>query len=287
MSQGTEMLLFLGEGPEPFDPSLGGSSTSTYPRRYGYAWIGEVLAAGSRTTLKPGQRVFALAPHGDFHCLPESALRALPQNLPPERAVLAATMETAITCVWDSKIGLGDSVVVLGGGVVGLLITALAHRSGARVRLVEPIEKRRLLGKMLGAAEAVSPEDDMPGGGADIVIGATGNPAELDRAIAHAGQEARVVVASFYGQRRFPVDLGSQFHRKRLQLISSQVSSIPADRVARFSRNRRFELGISLLEDKRFHSILDPPIPFDEAPAVYRRIADQPGNTVQIVFSYT
>lgn len=286
ISQGTEMLLYSGEGPQPFDPSLDSQGAPTYPRRYGYAWIGEVEQSGPAARIQPGQRVFTLAPHGDYHCLPESELRLLPNNLPSERAVLCANMETAITCVWDSKMGLGDSVVVLGGGIVGLLIVALAHRAGARVLLVEPIEKRRNLGKILGADESVSPERDRPRGDADIVIAATGNPIELDRAIGHAGQEARIIVASFYGQRRFPVDLGSDFHRKRLRIISSQVSSIPSERAARWNISRRFELGVSMLGNEIFNSMIDAPIPFESAPELYKQMYNEPGNTLQSIFSY-
>src|SRR6516162_7456037 len=43
VSQGTELLLYRGEGPTPFDPSLDAPGKPTYPRRYGYAWVGEVV----------------------------------------------------------------------------------------------------------------------------------------------------------------------------------------------------------------------------------------------------
>lgn len=286
VSQGTEMLLYRGEGPTPFDPSLDPAGAPTYPRRYGYAWIGEVIEAGPGVDLAPGARVFSLAPHGDVHLLHRSAARPLPSRIPSERAALAANLETAITCVWDAGIGLGDEVVVLGGGVVGLLIVALASRSGARVLLVEPSPRRREAGLALGADRAVAPDQDRPDAGADVVIGATGDPAEIDRAVAHAGREATLVLASFYGERRSPVALGADFHRRRLRLRASQVSSIPAERAARWDAARRFALVCALLEDPRLDRLVDPPLPFDDAPAIYARLAADPGARLLTVLRY-
>ncbi|AUX45513.1 dehydrogenase [Sorangium cellulosum] len=286
VSQGTELLLYRGEGPTPFDPSLDPPGAPTYPRRYGYAWVGEVVARGEGAALAPGDRVFALAPHGEVHRLGPGAARALPRAVPSERAVLAANLETAITCVWDAGVGLGDAVVVLGGGVVGLLVVALARRAGATVRLVEPSERRRKAGLALGAAAAVRPDEDRPRGDADVVIAATGDPAELDRAIAHAAREATVTVASFYGARTSPVALGAEFHRRRLRLRASQVSSIPPERAARWDHTRRFALVCALLEDAALDALLDPPVPFDEAPAVYQKLAEEPGARLQTVLCY-
>src|SRR5690348_6182685 len=73
VSQGTELLLYRGEGPPRFDPSIDGDDdvTPTYPRRYGYAWVGETDARA---------RVFALAPHADAHVLRAADLRPLPND---------------------------------------------------------------------------------------------------------------------------------------------------------------------------------------------------------------
>lgn len=287
VSQGTELLLYKGDAPTPFDPSLEAPDTPLYPRRYGYAWVGEVDAAGPGTTLAPGRRVFALAPHGDYHCLAERSVRPLPATLPPERAVLAANLETAITVVWDAGVGLGDRVVVLGGGVVGLLSCLLALLSGAaRVTLIERSPARRALARTLGIADVRAPEDDKPQGDADAVIEATGRPEALDRAVAHAGFEAAVTVASFYGTRTSPVALGQAFHRKRLTLRSSQVSSLPPARAPRWSYDRRFALVVGLLSDPRLDTLLDAVLPFDDAPQAYARAAGSAEPPLQIVFLY-
>jgi 2-desacetyl-2-hydroxyethyl bacteriochlorophyllide A dehydrogenase len=285
VSQGTELLLYRGEGPTPFDPSLDAPGAPTYPRRYGYAWVGEVVEGGRAPGLRAGTRVFALAPHGDVHALDSATARPLDPAIPPRRAVLAANFETAINCVWDAGVRLGDSVVVLGGGVVGLLVAKLSASAGARVRLVEPSPRRRAAAHALGLA-AASPEEDVPRADADVVVEATGNPAVLDRAIAHAAFEGVVVVASFYGARTAPVALGSDFHRRRLRLQSSQVSSLPPSRAARWTPARRFDLVRSLLLDASLDALVTDVHPFGDAAAVYQRLDRAPGDAIQTVFEY-
>jgi 2-desacetyl-2-hydroxyethyl bacteriochlorophyllide A dehydrogenase len=285
ISQGTEMLLYRGEGPSLFDPSLDAPGAATYPRRYGYAWVGEVTARGEGARFAIGDRVFALASHGEVHTLRDDAVRSLPRALPAQRAVLAANMETAITCVWDAEIAVGDRVVVLGGGVVGLLTATIARLAGGRVRLVEPSARRRQAARALGVDDALSPDDDLPAAEADVVIEATGDPAAIDRAIAHAGDEATVVIASFYGARTSPIALGDAFHRRRLRLRASQVSRLPPSHAPRWSPERRFGLVLSLLDDARLDGLLEP-VPFGHAAAVYARIEADPAARLQTVLTY-
>lgn len=275
VSQGTEMLLYKGEGPEPFDVSLGDTSKATYPRRYGYAWVGAIEEVGPGVALTPGTHVFALAAHGDAHVLPASELKALPASIPATRAVLAANLETAVTCTWDAEPSFGERCVVLGGGVVGTLIAWVLARSGTNVTLVERSATRR------AAASALVPSarvitDATPDGHADLVIEATGDPRVLDAAIAWAGFEARVVVASFYGARKAPVDLGNTFHRKRLTLRATQVSSLPPKQRARWDMERRLDLVVELLREDRLNALFGPPTAFEGAPALYAELARNP-----------
>jgi NADPH:quinone reductase-like Zn-dependent oxidoreductase len=286
ISQGTELLLFKGEGPEPFDPSLDAPGSPTYPRRYGYAWVGEVREGAG--AFPPGARVFALAPHGDEHLAGPGSFRLLPEQVPPARAVLAANLETAVNVVWDGAVALGDRVIVIGGGMVGLLVGYCARLGGARhVALVEPATQRRDVARRLGFDDVVPPEQAAAlGTDADVVIEASGNPACLDLAIARARHEGIVAVASFYGQRSAPVALGSEFHRRRLTLRASQVSHLPPTRAAAWSFTRRFELVCELLQDPRLDALLEPPTPFDAAPSAYDRLARAPGDQLQMVFDY-
>jgi threonine dehydrogenase-like Zn-dependent dehydrogenase len=154
------------------------------------------------------------------------------------------------------------------------------------VRLIEPASKRRLAATALGVDQAVAPGEDDPRADADVIIEATGHPTVLDRAIEHAAPEAIIVIASFYGERKSPVALGSAFHRKRLQLKASQVSRLPPEMTARWTPARRFELVVELLGDATLDALVDPIVPFDDAPAAYARLASDPSESVQAVFRY-
>ena len=286
ISQGTELLLYRGEGPHSFDSSLDAPSAPLYPRRYGYSWVGEVVDSRAEG-IEPGQRLFALRPHGDVHVVGAGQFRVLPAAVPSPRATLAANLETALNVVWDAGIALGDDVVVLGGGVVGLLAAWLAKRAGAsHVHLVEPSPRRRQAAVALGADCVVAPDQDQPHANADVVIEATGQPASLDSAIMHAGEEATVVVASFYGERRSPVSLGDSFHRRRLRLLASQVSRLPPGKAPRWDVNRRWERVQEFLSDDRLDGLLDPPVPLAEAPDLFARLARDASTSLQVTLDY-
>jgi len=286
ISQGTELLLYRGEGPRVFDPSLDKAGTPVYPRRYGYSWVGEIVESRAQGA-EVGQHVFALRSHGDVHVLRPEVMRVIPASIPSARATLAANLETALTVVWDAGIAVGDRVLVLGGGVVGLLSTMLAKVAGAAwVSLVEPLPGRRQAALALGADEVFAPGQDVPNGECDVVVESTGDPACLDRAIAHAGLEASIVVASFYGERRSPIALGTEFHRRRLHLTASQVSRIPSHKTARWDAGRRFAVVLDRLLDPRLDALVDTPVPFAEASTVFARLDSDPGLALHTVFAY-
>jgi 2-desacetyl-2-hydroxyethyl bacteriochlorophyllide A dehydrogenase len=273
ISQGTELLLYRGEGPEPFDPSLDGTrgNAPTYPCRYGYAWVGAVVERGSDALPSEGTRVFALAAHGDAHVLASRCIRPIRADIPAARAALAANMETAVTCTWDAEVALGERAVVLGGGLVGILVTWLLVRVGAKVTLVEPRPARRSCAQRLVPAACVVAHR-APDGRADVVVEATGDPRAIHDAIAWSAPSARIIVASFYGRRVAPIALGDAFHRRRLSLVSSQVSAIPPRLSTRWDAARRFATVEDLLGEPNLDALIAPAVGFEHAPELYARL---------------
>jgi threonine dehydrogenase-like Zn-dependent dehydrogenase len=230
--------------------------------------------------------VFALAPHGDRHTLAEEHVRVLPAGLSATRATLAANLETAITCVWDAEVSLGDEVFVFGGGIVGILTAWLLVRAGTSVTLIESQESRRRAALALLPSSRVLASLTDSSETADVLIEATGDPRVLDEAIAHARQESRIVLASFYGSRRATLDLGSVFHRKRLELRASQVSAIPARLCARWTFSRRWDLVLALLQDSRLDALFAPVTSFEHAAELYARLDREADVPPQQVFVY-
>ncbi len=277
LSRGTERLVFEGlVPPSEHDRMRAPHQEGSFPHpvKYGYCAVGVVEAGPPRLV---GRAVFALHPHQSAFTLPAPALLPLPEGLPPRRAVLAANMETALNGVWDSGIGPGDRVVVVGGGVVGLLTAMIAAGiPGVAVTVVDRDPARAAVARGLGAAFA---EPDEAPGEADVVVHATGSGAGLALALACAGEEAAVVELSWYGAREVAAPLGGAFHSRRLRLVSSQVGGVPPARRPRWTHRRRAETALRLLADPRLDVLLTEEVAFASLPAELPRLLapDAPG----------
>jgi len=275
ISRGTESVVFRGDVP----PSQREAMRCPFqegdfpgPVKYGYMSVGRVEAGqGAEAEALEGHTVFCLYPHQDLYVVPATAVMPLPVGLPPERAVLAANLETAINATWDAGPGTGDRVVIVGAGAVGMLTAWLVDGVPATdVTLVDPNPARRAVAEALGITFADRPS---PRAEADIVIHASGNPAGLRDALAAVGTEGRVIELSWFGSREVSLPLGGDFHSRRITLRSSQVGRIPPDRTPRWDRRRRMQLALRLLGHAELDSLITGESAFDELPAVMERLA--------------
>jgi threonine dehydrogenase-like Zn-dependent dehydrogenase len=270
LSRGTERLVFEGrvsmlEGERMRAPMQEGDFP--YPVKYGYCTVGTVEEGPEELV---GRTVFALHPHQDMFVAPAHMLCAVPDAVPPRRAVLAANLETALNALWDSGAGPGDRVVVVGAGVVGALIAYLAARlPGAEVTLVDVDLGRADLAAALGCR--FRKPLDAPGEG-DVVFHASATPTGLGCALSCAGMEASVVEVSWYGDAPVSAPLGLDFHSRRLRLISSQVGQVSPSRRPRWSHRRRLEKALTLLADDTLDALLTDEVAFTDLPAALPRL---------------
>ena len=271
ISRGTETLVFRGEVPQsewqrmrcPFQ-----EGEFPAPVKYGYAVAGMIEDAPAEWL---GRRVFCLHPHQDRFVVPQDAVVPIPDDVPDRRATLAANMETAVNGLWDAMPGPGDRIAVIGAGVVGTLVAALAARlPGAEVELIDIDPSRAALAAAFGCGFAVP---QRARGEADLVFHASGNPDGLATALAVAGFETTVVEMSWYGTGIVPLALGGACHSRRLTLRSSQVGAVPATRRGRWPRRRRLELALSLLRDPLFDLLLSGETDFGALPELMPRLA--------------
>lgn len=278
ISRGTEALVFNGRvPPSEYERMRAPFQVGRFPGpvKYGYASVGRVEQGP--VDLKD-REVFVLYPHQTRYVVPVGAVHALPDGVPPARAVLAANLETAINGVWDARPHVGDRVTVVGAGTVGCLIAWLVGGMvGCRVELVDVNDARAHVAAKLGALFAM-PEMATPD--ADVVIHASGSPAGLDLALGLAGFEARVVEMSWYGTDRVALDLGASFHARRLRLMSSQVGHVAASQRARWDRRRRMALALSLLTASDLDVLVTGESDFDRLPEVMTELATSPGDTL-------
>ncbi|HEX2183676.1 MAG TPA: zinc-binding alcohol dehydrogenase, partial [Rubrobacteraceae bacterium] len=213
----------------------------------------------------------------------------------PLTGVFFANLETALNVVHDTPLRLGETALVFGQGVVGLLITQLLKRAGAhRVLAVEPVKRRRTLALEVGADAAFEPGEDLRervleatgGRGADVAVEASSSGAALQAAVDAVAAEGTVVVTSWYGTKPVTLSLGGHFHRGRVRVRSSQVGRIAPELGARWDRARRTEAALGLIPRLHLVGLVSHHISFEEAPRAYRLVDEEPGETVQVVLTY-
>jgi threonine dehydrogenase-like Zn-dependent dehydrogenase len=278
ISGGTERLIYRGEFPEGLAlddaiDALGGAFR--YPFPYGYACVGEV---------KDWDRpVFAFQPHQDVFAARPGDLIPLPA-VNPAAATLFPLVETALQVTLDAGAGYRDRVIVLGAGVLGLLTALLLQRSGQRPLCAEPLAWRRGLAASLGVT-AVMPEElakqEVP-----LVIDASGNPDAPGLALDMLAHEGTLLVASWFGVKPVVLPLGGAFHRRRLTIRSTQVSTIPARLSTRWTVSRRRLAAAELLPELPLAQLSTHVFPFSRAAEAFRAVDEGTPGLMHAVLDY-
>lgn len=272
VSRGTEALVARGAVPEserermraPFQ-----AGDFPWPVKYGYLAVGVVEEGPDALR---GQRVFVLHPHQDLFVVRAAAVTVVPTSVPTRRAVLAGTVETAVTVLWDAAPMVGDRVTVVGGGMVGCAVARLlAGLAGAQVTLVDVDPGRADVAASLGVRFAL-PDDAR--GEQDVVIHTSGTAAGLRRSLELAGTDATVVEASWHGDAEVALPLGGAFHSRRIRLRASQVGTIPPDARPRWDHAGRMALALDLLRDPALDVLLTGESTLDELPGLVGDLAD-------------
>ncbi len=271
ISRGTETLVFQGGvPPSEFVRMRAPFQAGDFPApvKYGYSSVG-VVEEGPQGLR--GRTVFCLYPHQTRYVVPAAAVTALPDDVPPPRAVLAANLETAVNALWDAAPRIGDRVAVVGAGTVGALCAWLAAGvRGCAVELIDIDARKAAVAEKLDVAFK-RPEDATRD--ADVVIHASGSETGLATALSLAGFEGTVLEVSWFGERRPQLALGEAFHSRRLALKSSQVGTIGPAQRSRWTPQRRLALVLELLAAPALDSLISGESRFDDLPAVLARLA--------------
>ncbi|WP_412544389.1 zinc-binding alcohol dehydrogenase [Longispora sp. K20-0274] len=271
VSRGSETLVFRGGVPagsreEMRAPFQEGSFPG--PVKYGYLNVG-VVEAGPAGLL--GRTVFCLYPHQTRYVVPAAAVVAVPDDVPPERAVLAGTVETAVNAAWDAAPLLGDRITVVGAGMVGCCVArVLAGFPGVAVELVDVDPDRARVAADLAVAFA-RPDDAARG--RDLVVHASATEAGLALALDLLAPDGVVTELSWYGDRAVHLALGGRFHSGRLTLRASQVGTLsPHCRPGRTFTDR-LGLALDLLRDPAFDALFTDESPFERLPELLTALA--------------
>jgi NADPH:quinone reductase-like Zn-dependent oxidoreductase len=270
VSRGTETLVFRGGVPPDQHAAMRAPHQEgdfPGPVKYGYLNVGVVeqgpASLRSRT-------VFCLYPHQTAYVVPADAVAVVPDGVPPTRAVLAGTVETAVNALWDAGPLLGDRVTVVGAGMVGCCVARLLSQFPAvQVELVDVDASRADVASALGVEFAL-PVD--AAGGRDLVVHASATSAGLQRSLDLLAAEGTVIDLSWYGDSEVRLSLGGAFHSGRLGIRASQVSTLSPARRGRRTTRDRLALALELLRDPAFDALLTGQSPFTELPDVMARL---------------
>lgn len=295
ISAGTEMLVYRGQFPHLNDSHDAVSSDLNYPLAYGYACVGRVKEIGKQADKSlQDNLVFAFQPHTSSFIADPSTLIPIPASLSPQAACFLPNMETAVNLVQDGAPILGERVLVLGQGIIGLLTASLLNEFPLENLItVDQFELRRkalhIAGEKLNV-QSLSPDDlrrsTWGEKKADLTFELSGSPAALNNAIEFTTFSGRIVIGSWYGQKHAPIDLGGSFHRSRIKLISSQVSTISPELSSRWDKSRRFEVTWKALERIQPEKWITQHFSLNEAEKAYSLLDEHPQETIQVIFDY-
>lgn len=212
------------------------NTPANFPQYPGYCAVGQVLEVGKQVQrFKVGDRVTWAGKHAAHAVVEEDSLLLVPSEVPDEEAVFSRLIAIAMQGVRKAQIELGESVVVLGAGLIGLLALQLAKLSGGfPVVSVDLTEVRLEFACKVGADFVLLVDenlftriDELTEDGAHVVIEATGSPEAIPLAFKLARQMGRVILLGSTRGETKSVNFYSDVHRKGLIIIGAHESVRP------------------------------------------------------------
>jgi len=122
--------------------------------------------------------------------------------------------------------------------------------------------------------------------GADLVFELSGNPQALDQAISATGFGGRVVIGSWYGEKPVQLNLGGRFHRSRIKMISSQVSTVDPKIRGRWDKSRRLQVALRMIGKVKPASLITHRFSIDQAAEAYELLDRHAEEAIQVIFTY-
>ena len=297
------MLVYRGQFPHLADAHDQFSSDLNYPLAYGYACVGIVREIGKGVDKDWRDRlVFGFQPHTSHFIAQTSDIIPAPGSLSAEACSFLPNMETAVNLIQDAAPLLGERVLVLGQGVVGLIVASLLKEFPLETLTTSDYyELRRRASLEIGVNDSFTPEDissldkskkSSPAHkpayaqNYDLTFELSGSPNALNDAITMTGFNGRIVIGSWYGEKKAPIDLGGAFHRSRIHLISSQVSTIAPALSGRWDKTRRFEVAWEALKRIQPQKWITHRFSLEEAEKAYQLLDENPQETIQVLLEY-
>ncbi|MBI3830097.1 MAG: zinc-binding alcohol dehydrogenase [Planctomycetes bacterium] len=286
VSPGTELHHILGTHTKPF----------TYPGATGYISVGRIVGMGTKAAgFKLGERVLLQQNHRAFHNADTARAKAVPEGVDPVDACATILLGISLRGVRGGKIRIGDSVAVVGLGVIGLYAVHLAKVAGAYPVIgADPVAVRRDAAKRLGADVVLDPlacdtkaevHRLTHGEGARVSIDASGTPKVIATLPDLTAAYGRVVVlGGVHGS--VPFDLYTRFQKSNLTMVGCG-SAYPEDYPFDGERNEFALLQMIAAGMVRPRPAITHVVPWREGPEIYRMLIEEKDKIIGAAFDWS
>jgi threonine dehydrogenase-like Zn-dependent dehydrogenase len=292
VSPGTEMTVLDG-GPEIGEVWR---SLRRFPYVAGYSNVGEVIAVGGG--VDPawlGRRVDSHTPHAAYTVCAAAELRRVPDGVSDEAAALATLAEVVMNGLRRSRLTWGESVAVVGLGLLGQLAARFARLAGARrihaLDLAEPRLARLPAGPAFVPLQG-TPDELRPAigeEGVDLVVECTGNPRAIPGQLRLLRPQGRFLLVSSPGGP-CELDFHDLCNRSSLTLIGAHYFSHPpqASFDDPWTAKRHGELFLDWLAsgDLSVDELVTHRFPGPQAPEAYALLRERRLETLGVVFDW-
>jgi len=295
-----DIAVYKGKDPRTSDPSS--PYYTGFPHYMCGECVGEVVAVGdSVVDLVIADRVVFLGTYAEFVSLPAHMAVRIPDNISAEEAISCVYSATSLQCVRRARPEIGDQVVILGQGVVGLMVTQWCRIAGAGEIIVTDKYPMRLeVAKTFGATHAlIAGNGDIAkdtstlteGQGADIVIIAATVPELLDLGMSIARKKGRIVVLAFFSTPVTMRDMTRDFFLKELDMLSTMGQGPSADFTSpycRWSWLENIKTGIQYLQAGRITTtpLLTHRLSVEEVAEAMRLLDEEPHRSLKVILKW-
>jgi threonine dehydrogenase-like Zn-dependent dehydrogenase len=281
ISTGTEIRVYRLKPVDDAGEFLHAGVPFEVPTENGYSMVGDVLEVGSDCAgFAVGDRVFVPATHREFAAMPAALAVKLPPGVPDEQAVFLSILEVAHLAIRRAHPTLGETVAIVGLGVIGLSALAYSVAYGFRTLALDMSEARLAIARRMGADFALNPQqrdfaqrvaEFTSGNGADLVIEAASVWPAIRLSMDIAAKGAKIVVVARHTDRPDFSPVGDPYLQKDLTLLVSYGH--PPDG-HRWDRRRSFARTLEMLDQERL--VIAPMITHRidrrDLPAFYARL---------------
>lgn len=322
ISHGTEMSHYRNDAiwhhkRVEADGFVTDGQSMTYPFTYGYEDVAQVEAVGEGVTgFKPGDRVLCWVHHretGLFHMdkvnvSTDTIFLPLPEDDSYDKYVFVSLATVGLDGLLLSGLRLGESAVVVGQGIVGLLAMQLCRLAGADpVIAVDLLDNRLETAKRLGADYTLNPKHGdvglavrriLGGHGADICFEASGKTAGIGLALHCGTPYPKVIALGMYDGPAGDLYLGEEFCRSAGMILHSRAGGYrlrPEVPTGEGLYHRKWDIVrinqtiIKLLHTGklRVDGLISHRFPLTAAPAAYDLIDRHPEQVMKVIFDLT